>query len=539
MRHYFYLFLLPFVGASAFGQAFVLEHYYPEGIAQRVNLEYSGEKYVVLDVQENKVNLYNPDHSLWKSVKLTPPGGVHAGNLRFVSEALINPDPALEIAYSYFSNTPNPLPTTIIVSEDGTVLKPPTYNTLNFSIEEGLEPKLISTWAETHIRIYKLQSLVLENSFTGYLSRVLLEVSGEKYFEWTNGPSISARFLNADLTPWKTIPLPVPEGVTDATVRTYSEQEFNNDALMEILYTYIDPQTNTRITQLINENGVVLLTIPDSYGYFYVDKRQGLEDKLMFEKWLSEGQYQTLVYSLGTFTLEHTYSGYARRANLERSGEKYFTQHVNQEAPERDAVTIYNADHTFWKKILLPVPTPTHYVQYVESISQTLFVADAQVEVSYRCEDHLPQTYDAQQACIANESENILLAVPHAYEIIVDQTAGFEPKIIARLYRNGGSTINTNFETEIYKIDNTTGVCGQDAAQLVLYPNPAAETLLISNECPIVIAQIYSVTGALVKTESAAMLESIDVSSLASGLYMIRLTNSSGLQSTRKLMVTH
>ncbi len=101
---------------------FTLEHEYTIGAIRRINLEYSGEKYVELDEDTNKLIFYNADHSYWKSITMYVPPGATFLYYSHISEALINSDANIELDYRY-STGPNP--TTYysrIISEDGSEL---------------------------------------------------------------------------------------------------------------------------------------------------------------------------------------------------------------------------------------------------------------------------------------------------------------------------------------------------------------------------------------------------------------------------------
>lgn len=93
-----------------------------------VKLESLGYKYYLMDVPNSQCRIYNMDHSLFKTINCTVPGGYYLADIKFVSEKLFNPDSQIELAYTYYQYVAT---TTSyyykygakIVNESGTVLQ--------------------------------------------------------------------------------------------------------------------------------------------------------------------------------------------------------------------------------------------------------------------------------------------------------------------------------------------------------------------------------------------------------------------------------
>lgn len=85
---------------------------------------------------------------------------------------------------------------------------------------------------------------------------------------------------------------------------------------------------------------------------------------------------------------------------------------------------------------------------------------------------------------------------------------------------------------------NKTVVLGTDEnsiEQAMLYPNPASDVFTLN--IPVAKAEIYSLTGQLVKTfGNNAAFSSYDVSNLTSGMYLVKVIDSENRQSTLKLI---
>ena len=78
-----------------------LEILYP-GSATMTRLAASGDKYYMMDYYGNQCEIYNMDHSLWKTIDLPVPAGMYLSDIRYVSENLFDLDNLVELAYTYY-----------------------------------------------------------------------------------------------------------------------------------------------------------------------------------------------------------------------------------------------------------------------------------------------------------------------------------------------------------------------------------------------------------------------------------------------------
>lgn len=96
-----------------------LEHSYPNGSTMApttqtgynhlyvqplmVNLEIDGYKYVILDRPQRKIDFYNLDHTLFKSISFTITGTVldHLISVLYISQTLFDVDPKIEFLVCY------------------------------------------------------------------------------------------------------------------------------------------------------------------------------------------------------------------------------------------------------------------------------------------------------------------------------------------------------------------------------------------------------------------------------------------------------
>ncbi len=135
-------------------------------------------------------------------------------------------------------------------------------------------------------------------------------------------------------------------------------------------------------------------------------------------------------------------------------------------------------------------------------------------------------------------------------EVVIDlDISDFVNKTISLVKLNPNNSYQTNAHTEneiVYfddiVINNvataTTGVKGiSNTSKYSVYPNPASDVIKISDAAGSKL-QILSVLGKEVKTVKVdANLQSINVSDLSKGIYLLRVTNNYGKSTTQKIMI--
>ena len=99
-----------------------LEHAYTTNSYINVaNIEGDGYKYVGIDTGSKNVQIFNTDHTLWKTINTSIPTGAHLtfANVFCTSKYLFNADNKIEIVICFYTSTGS---TTRIVNEDGTII---------------------------------------------------------------------------------------------------------------------------------------------------------------------------------------------------------------------------------------------------------------------------------------------------------------------------------------------------------------------------------------------------------------------------------
>lgn len=110
--------------------------------------------------------------------------------------------------------------------------------------------------------------IILENSYpatSGIVNASIVNLANSGYkYTITDYKNNNIKLYNMNHSLWKTIQLSVPVGFTLSTINAISETLFNTDGLIELIYSYTkySPTINFE-SKIINENGSVLMTIPN------------------------------------------------------------------------------------------------------------------------------------------------------------------------------------------------------------------------------------------------------------------------------------
>ena len=534
-----YLFL--FSTFIFFGQI-NLEHTYFESNVQRINLEYSGEKYYEFKNSTNELLLYNSDHSLWKTIVLPVSGSNQFTPTRIfnVSETLVNSDNNVEVIFSYYNNTTTGYETKII-SENQTII---TTITDSFWVHidkiEGLSSKLITlsnSSSNPLSKVYSFPNIILEStSNLGQIRRIKLENSGEKYYVLDKINQIAILY-NTDFTIWKTIYLPKPLEANYVDIFVVYQDETNE--LIKIGYTYAIPQGDYEIYtgKIVDENSVELLSIPNVKS-MHISKINGFDNKLfVLINEILNGQptlFYSKVYKIPELVLENTYESIVKRVILENSGEKYYTS----QNPESSIVKIYNANHSLWKSIPLDLPNQDVRNTTINFISETKINPDEFVELSCSYDSFSVFGFAYSHSQIINENGLSFLEVNNSPLIYLSEIPNLNPKLIGAIANYDLNNDATYYGT-VYNNDALSNSYFENVSQIKITPNPANSFLNINSLKPLQEAKFYNSVGMLVKKESLENKSRINVEELPNGVYLLLLKDYNNSISTHKIIISN
>lgn len=512
------------------------ENFYYNGYISRIFLENSGEKYYLVNNGTHQIEFFNANHSIWKTVVLSVPTNTYSIGVNHISETKINPDNQIEISYTtYSSGNSGIIYQSKIINDEGTVLLSiENCSSLLVNEQEGLATKIISK-ATSESNVYSVPDLLLEHTSTDSESnRIKLEYSGIKYYTF-NAVNGIVTIYNIDYSFWKSITLTKPEGYSFSGISFLSENQINDDNLIEVGYGYyINGQNSARQSKIINENGITLLTV-DNAQNITISNVEGLFNKLMAYT-SSTNSGETQIFSCPSLTLEHTYEGSVERVKLEISGEKYYdtkkhSNSFNNTSPSQ--TIIYNNDHTPWKTISTPVQE--YWSVTSVYVSETKFDSDNQLELAYSsCSNTLDGGH--YESYIINEDGTVLLTEAYASFLYISELPNLQNKLIVFLTPNLFEQLP--IASVVYRLEGATaGVEDFNLQKVSISPNPATSYLEFKSQNSLIKkAVVYDFIGKIIQKFESENLKTIDIQKIQTGTYVIILTDGNNNSSVYKFI---
>lgn len=510
------LLILPYILYSQIN----LEKTYLANNTKRVYFPSYGEKYYYLNSTNNSVEFYNADHTMWKTINLVLPANASNVWLFSVSEALLNTDDLLEVAYR-FAQPSSVAPQVRIINESGTILAN-FINTSQFVVSElnGLPNKII-THAPTGNEsiVFSLPSFSLEHHYIqGNINRINFSNAGEKYYlhdKTTN----QIKLFNTNHSPWKTVNLPAPANMTNFSLRSISQTKINSDNLIDVIYAFRGQGSSYTEVRIANDTGHVIHSFPNTSNVA-LSQLGSLPPKI-----IRYDTDSTHIYALPSLVLEKSYLGQITRTQLDVSGEKYYRLSGN-------TVDLFNANHSSWKSFNLPfTPNGTSYITH---LSQTQINPDTLIEIAYINQQNALGNVQ-YNGKVTTETGTILLDVSGAFSLVLSQIDSLDNKILAYMYLGNKTNVyGIYLGTPIVQIPYQTN-------NFSITPNPANTHLTIDNSSSLIQeVRLFDATGNLIKEIStSASKRSIDVSDLPNGIYLISCQGDEHKIYTNKVVIHH
>jgi hypothetical protein len=500
-------------------------------------LEYSGEKYYLFNPNNRHLELYNVDHTSWKTIILPDVGetqwAVSTIKVYHVSEFQFNSDTNIEVGYSYYS-TDDGMPLGIIMSEDGTTLLTINdVNELSYNQISGYSDKLIAIKFnnfDSSSKVYSVPELQLENNYlNGIVKRVLFENSGIKYYVLEYATN-NVKLYNEDHSHWKTVHLPIPSGYNLKNVSFVSETQISPENSIVIGYNYTNWSNIGTQGRIVAEDGEVLLTTQDFYSMsMYLSNLEGLESKFIVDASITYNTYKTDIYQLPSLVLEHSFDNSVRRIKLENSGEIYYNSYYDLS----NYATVYNGDFSFWKTINYPNCIAK---SYVNNLSESIINEDDLLELTIST-PFFSEGGGAYTTYIINENGFVYESIGSGMAVNYYSQAPFETtKLIVPLLSTSGG-INS-YGSKVYG----AGSLGNNfftKTNIILNPIPTSSFLNISSPSAVVEATLYDLIGAKIKKIMDQDITKINVENLPSGIYLLNLMDNNNQKSTHKIIISH
>ncbi|BDS10496.1 T9SS type A sorting domain-containing protein [Aureispira anguillae] len=483
-----------------------LEHSYTgENFSMRAVYPTFGEKYSMIEEATGMLNIYNADHSLWKTITLPVPVGATDYHLFWVTEEVVNPDSLFEIAYRYKPSASSSFACRL-VNEQGTILLDlPATSQIYLNRIGGLQDKIL-VLDSAGTDVYDLPGLTLEHEFlvNQGVKRINFEYDGEKYYYADRDTSL-LYIYNDNFSLWKQINIPRPAGAVSNSIRHISQSKINADSLIEISASFVNPVLMEVNSRIFNDAGVVLLDYQDG-RYLYLDELNGSSSKLIGYR-LSDSAD---VFSVPSLTLEQSYPKRVKRIHLALSGEKYYYY-------DGAVVHLKNSDHSAWKTVQIGPLLASG--SNIEHISETKIFSDSLLEIGYTWWRNMPGNQQEYRSFIINEHGTVFLEERNCYRTYISEIDSLETKVITTLNKP-----KCCFD-KVYEIVNNTAinVIANKTQSIHIYPNPVSEHLMIENpiEEPLTL-QLMTTNGKLIQTLTIKdKVHEVDVSMLPNGIYFL------------------
>lgn len=186
IKLFYLLFLLPWV-QNVSGQMFP-EKVYDYSLTS-TKISGSEYKYYLMDVGNSQCRIYNPDHSLWKTVNIALPADYYLYDIKFVTRDLFNNDDLVELWYSAYSWVASGTDgyyryISKVINENGTVIA---------SIDNGLYAHIIRTGEDS----YRFAVYAHDNSFwPGSVKTYIFPIAGTSSASWHAVAKLSDPYPN-------------------------------------------------------------------------------------------------------------------------------------------------------------------------------------------------------------------------------------------------------------------------------------------------------------------------------------------------------
>ena len=291
----------------------VFEKSYPNASEmRRQRFGYAGEKLYFKNAPLKRLEIYNPDYKIWKSLIIPSPsnGTLYPYDpVLFADDMIFDSDTLVEFAFSYDRGLGYCL--TQIVSENGNrILMTNSYSYFILDQKIGHPNKIFvidDNNLNTQYKVLKLPyPATIEHSYLEPVKRIFFKNYAAKYTNYDYGKMI---LFNNNHTPWRTFDLESNVGYYS----TYSQYEIqpllcdsivNQDSLIEIIWTEWKQTSRTTSAyqlRITNENQQKIATIPNA-RLFEINKLDNLPTKLITKTWDSTRYTNTKVWRFNTPT---------------------------------------------------------------------------------------------------------------------------------------------------------------------------------------------------------------------------------------------
>jgi Secretion system C-terminal sorting domain len=272
----------------------------------RQKFNYAGEKYYFKNAPQKALMIYNPNHTLYKSISIPVPtnGGTtyNYDPVFFADDKIFINDTLVEYAFSYDLGLGYGL-SQIVNENDSVILKVNSNSSFVVDKKIGQPDKIFLTYnlnintVNTNYNVLSLPNATFERTYSLPIKRILLKKYGAKYLNLEYG---ALKLFNTNHSTWKTINL-VPNSGNYFAYDYYSippiicDSIVNQDSTLEIIWTEHSTTSSAYQLRITTENGTNLATIPNA-RFYALNQMDKLETKLITKTWNGTKYMDTKVW---------------------------------------------------------------------------------------------------------------------------------------------------------------------------------------------------------------------------------------------------
>lgn len=539
MKHFNALTFLLFFSlltTTSFAQ-FTVEHEYPNQFARRIFLEADGEKYYSYSHNNQELTFYNSDHTEWKKVSCSLPANATFYSIDNVSQHTFKSDDLIEFVMTYSYDDPNSNETIYdirILNENGIILlEIQNASGLSFVDPDGSSPMLAATNYITQTsHIYSLTDFSFLKKITNAeqgVQMVDLPQSGKKLYAY-NTTTRRLTFYNLDFSIWKTVNYSAPSGYFAINPIFITENVIDNQPglIIGMGGSTISNQTPTKFfSRIINEYGHNLLHLPDAYNVKL--EKTGNKNLLLihYHNTVKSKADRSEIFDLSSLqSLKIFNEGRVGFVDLDYNGPKFFV-----ESDDTKSIEFYDLDFNFWKSIPLPIIV-TEPLIYVEHVSDILLNKDEDLEIFYSVSiKNLYPYYTGDHSAYFDEKGDYI-KLESGQNFNLQNKKGYPFKALMFQYSPRKTIVYESFgyKTATKEIEKSDPIS--------IYPVPAQQELFIAGtENNSIEYTLIDLSGKAIKQGNTPGSQSIDVSNIPAGIYVLSLETSEKQNIRKKVII--
>jgi Secretion system C-terminal sorting domain len=272
----------------------------------RKKFGYAGEKYFYKDTINEKIQIYNANHSFWKSIKPIFLTGLTFDNNDEFTDAddnVVNSDSLVEVMFNYMSRGSRDW---AITWQNGNAIFKSKRIGFRIDHQEGLKDRLLGgdedSNGDFYYKFYDFSNPVTPFLASTYsISRMRSKKYNEVIYTYLGSNQMILYYNNKQNQ--KSIYLPIIG--TDYVFPYFSfpiinDSLINKDSLLETIYLTTNNKRTVFTTRIANDTGFVYKTIENT-KFFSISQVKGLPDKL-FTNTGNDNPFDTKIWRFGNTT---------------------------------------------------------------------------------------------------------------------------------------------------------------------------------------------------------------------------------------------